>query len=384
MDLDRDLTTGGNVEVAKLAVVCDPNSNTITNNKKRAIIHAIIDIFHNHSGPTSNEQERKILIGAAFICFSTGLICTKTVGSTIVPDGEWRKIPYSTYRFAQITAQQQSEINNAISSYNIYVCTTLIAATKINWYKENCHTGQEEYTGYVKEVVTNLFDPATGLALRSIIDQIGQWSSTRAVLIQLGLANVCPPCPVIEVDANSCIKPRDDIKSLIKSNPAGTTLHFIAFEMVRLMFPTIIMCPGISDFSHLYHICSIINKHPALYHVKAEYLCEGITTLAEKIEFFDEDAEAYLGRIGTFGNAIIPNGILMQALRQNFGNYQNAPDYSVDYEIALSNFDKDGTVVSTANLRGVEEQLAVYLAISKVFGKTPLALAEFSQLVNNI
>ncbi|CAK9294539.1 unnamed protein product [Gordionus sp. m RMFG-2023] len=357
----------------ELAVVCGPTNNIITDDVNIAISHAIADIFHNNLG-TSKEQERKILIGSAVVCFRAGLICTKRNGTRILSDGNWRKIPYSMYGSTILTVEQQIEVSNATLKSNLLLCATLIAATKINWYKQNSHIGQvSSYSNYMKRVVLQKFDLATSYILIRVIKRVGSWASTRAVLTQFGLANVCQPTPVIAVNIDHSLWMDADVKG-INSNPAGTARHFIALQIVKHMLNsiTIALCPDISDFSYLPYICSIINKNPAVYHIDAEYLCEGTKALAEKIEFSDMQAATYLGRVGTYWNAFMRNGTL-QSPHLSSRNYHDAEDFCIDYEIALKRFKITGATATlpTVNIGRLQPQLDAYKSLAKAFGVTP-------------
>lgn len=174
--------------------------------------------------------------------------------------------------------------------------TTAVAATKVNWFKENHHTGVGGRIGtYVMKTMVAIFGLAEDQVRANIrhVHRIGHWASTRRTLTTLGIAN-CIATTTVIVPASSLSAARD-VSLRMASAPAGTARTALAYAGLKRLVGhiAIAFCPGIVDFERISPAYNAILANPAAYHTGAFYLT------GKKSDYDDSLAAAWLGRIGT-------------------------------------------------------------------------------------
>ncbi|CAK9294847.1 unnamed protein product [Gordionus sp. m RMFG-2023] len=193
--------------------------------------YAVYDIVKHTSFATMSRIDKKILLGSVYVCFSCKLICYK--GETTVPDGDWRIVTRT--KMAAYTNEENSIIAESMSKENLQLCVVLISAAKVNFYKENHHTGQGSTAGYIRKVmrakIGEQYEPKTV----HVIHRVSHWASTRQVLTQLGLQHVALSTPLLNTGRETGITPTADLSLRINSNPAGTARHFVAHAFFRCL-----------------------------------------------------------------------------------------------------------------------------------------------------
>lgn len=205
-------------------------------------------------------------------------------------------------------------------------------ATKVNWYRENHHVGQNREHGgtYVRKVLNQSFADWEKASALQIAHRIGHWYSTRSVLSNMGLNGVLPTVPVVPHTVH--LAPMRDVIVRIQSTPAGTARLAVVCAMLdrMLLSPSGAMCPGLNDFVGLKAKLAAVKANPASYHIGAAYLCGG------RANFQDEDHERLLGRTGTWGSVQMPESTLMKS--PHLSSYESKEDFTPEYRMLSQAF----------------------------------------------
>lgn len=206
----------------------------------------------------------------------------------------------------------------------------VICATKVNFFLENNHVGQGRGNTYPERVIISYYSPANFILGREIINIVAQWASTRKILSTLGIRNIIQVQPIFL--GTGVYQRNPQMNAMLSSNPAGTAKHFIAYKLFKKMLSSIAIsvCPNITNFAILPVVILDILRNPAVYHTQARYLTGQIR------DFDDADANAFLGRVGTYGRVFYPNSVIMTSPYLANEAYKNYDDYSEDFEQELN------------------------------------------------
>lgn len=155
------------------------------------------------------------------------------------PDGSWEAETVS----AQGTTASKDIVEQFVTRAEQLRVATVIAAAKVNFYKENHHVGQNQAENYCTKVLRLVYNvnandigPLKDDAQCETIYRlyiVSHWASTLSLLSQLGLRGLRQTVAVAQVNAANIIRPATDISMRLASNPAGTAR--IAYELAKRM-----------------------------------------------------------------------------------------------------------------------------------------------------
>ncbi len=127
--------------------------------------------------------------------------------------------------------------------------------------------------------------------------------------------------------AKKSVGASSDVQLRIKSLPAGTHRHAIAYEAMRKLskHSALSFCPGLSEFVDVAKCHAEAEQCPAKYHGGGKYLTGKSTTFA------DMDACRVLGRLGTFVEVFFSKSSLYNSPHLSFNDgtklVSKAPTY---------------------------------------------------------
>lgn len=258
---------------------------------------------------------------------------------------------------------------------NLSDAATILFAAKINFYKENHHTGQGTFatitSNYMKKCAEKVYGAAKAAQLWSTIHRVSHWASTIAILRLCdvkGLINFRPLYPFIDDNALK-VKAAQDVMLRVKSNPAGTARTSIAYAVWQQMIasPVAIFCPGLSDAPELAALyLSIDGAHS---HMGAKFL-----TGKDRV-FDDTLANAFLGRAFIYMKEFVPRSTIMGS--PHMKNGESYPDYSMEFKQLCTSFKKNMVAAAAkielgADITGLKEVLSRAAA---AFGKNASTMA---------
>lgn len=174
---------------------------------------------------------------------------------------------------------------------------TLVAATKVNYFKMAHHTGQGVFTGYAAKAAKVLDVAVTTEADISAVWRLGHWFDTRRVLSCCGVKGIRAVAAAANnnkgangddennedeegADDDDAIAPlfevSPEVAKRISTNPAGTAPLFdclAAIEAIKVV-PVINMIESaaLSDYAIWKAAAEEVLKNPAHYHTGAKYL----------------------------------------------------------------------------------------------------------------
>lgn len=331
-----------------------------------ATVLRLVTKLHAENVPAADGQ---LLCSAAIVLLSTGNICRD--GNT--PDGDW----VQAVGEAPVTLVQGASVYfaNAATEEALRIAASLIVATKVNYFKENHHTGQRGQDGghYVQKVIMLHFANSPVDHMLGLAYQIGHWASTRSILTQLGVVGLKASVPILGVSAANRIAPAPDVVMRITSTPAGTARHSIAHEIFRKMIvhPIAVFCPSIGDYHGLSETVARIRADPAAYHIGHNYLTDNQPIAG----WSDATALGLLGRVGSFGHHFMNTTTVMGSPAVKNDAYKNCPDYDPafdslmgSYKLAQLNSQKQGL---ESLCRSQTVDAGSYRSVCESFGKRP-------------
>lgn len=285
------------------------------------------------------ERFRPTMIAAVYMGLQTGCIAgtiqTDNRGAQLPhlkPDGGWFYGIANSWANDIVVPETTKVFQAGLDEAILTASTTLALATKVNWYRENHHVGQNREHGgtYVRKVLNQSFAEWDKAAAMTIAHRIGHWYSTRSVLHNMGLRGVTAVTPVVPHTAQ--LSPMRDVIVRIQSTPAGTARLAVVCAMLdrMLLSPSGAMCPGLNDFVGLKAKLAAVRANPARYHIGAGYLC------GNRENFQDEDHERLLGRTGTWGSVQMPESTLMKS--PHLSSYESKEDFTPEYRMLCQAF----------------------------------------------
>lgn len=295
----------------------------------------LVYLYHQLKQEGNTDRHIVVMMNAASILLKTGSIARRTSDGAQEPDGDWYPIDISEITPEMI--KSAADIKDMITIEEMRNAATIVVATKINWFKENHHTGQGDKGGaFTRKVLAVLNKETATRPWMDLAHRIGHWASTRSVLTQLGVVGIQPSHPVIKGTAT--LRPADDIKLRLKAPPAGTARMAVSYALAKKMFssPAVVFLPNAEDYQELPAWYAKVTGNPAAYHMGAVYLC------GRREEFDDNGFERLLGRAGAWGNIFLKNSTLMKSPHAE--KYTNASDYDHDFETACARFRRQRNV----------------------------------------
>lgn len=267
------------------------------------------------------------LLQGAFVALNLGLIASYDE----TPDGDWKAVGANGLDEKMVTPERNDAIKAMLENVSPTSAATMIAATKVNWWKENHHTGQGAGSG---KYVTKAFSKVVGTVFspqwKSVIHRLGHWCSTRKVLDVLGIADILEVSPLYDVGKG--LKASEDVKLRIQSSPAGTGRLSILFAISKQMLqsPAFFMCPGKEDYLPIRGEYIVMMNSPAAHHVGGKYLT------GRKANYSDTIYEPKLGRAVTWLHAFIPKSTIKESPHAK--NAEKYSDYSAEFKTACDNY----------------------------------------------
>lgn len=296
--------------------------------------YTLLYLYNSLKATNTDETMCKLMLAGATILLKTGNITYTTTTSGKVPDGSWNFGNSGGVTKEMITAERIKFIEQAIAKPELQKAASIIVGTKINWFKENHHTGQGKNGGaFTKKVIQAMLNtPATEQIIK-FVHRLGHWASTRSVLRQIGIKHILETTPVFNGECT--LAPTDDIGLRMKAAPAGTARMAVSYNLAKKMLahPASVFLPNTTKLDDLPTVYAKVIDAPAKYHFGAAYLC------GAREKYDDQDYEPCLGRTGTFGNTFYPASTLMKS--PHAAAYQNASDYDQEFESQLKAFKAD-------------------------------------------
>lgn len=352
-------------------------------------------IIYNQLMAEGKQHLIPLLCSAAIALIDTDLIRTENVGSGTTA----RKVPASDWRYAtnaEIDAVTALGAPGgpgvpvlALSRESMQKAVTLMCGTKINWYKDNHHTGSGAASGYIKKIINSMatadalaasaFLPGNDKERVDAVWRIGHWAPTRTILDSFGLAGCLKEDPFFAADGVvRKITAAADAKLRMDSLPNGTARCGIAYAGAkRLLTSTMaVFCPDLANFEQIATAHADILANKAGHHTGAAYLT------GKPREAYDDNLfKNHLGRIGSFIHITMKSSTLAkspyidgQAAPANATRaYQANDDFSPDFESAMAAYmTQAATAATSVNIpHGVAGLKTAYeLAVQKL-GVTP-------------
>lgn len=295
---------------------------------------------------------RELFLNGIAAAIDLGLICTHA--GTVVPDGDWE--------ISSIVLPMQEEmaaVVRLITHEKMKVATTVIVATKANYWTMNHHTGQGAVQGHVKKVLDIFYKDRVTDSLVSAAHNLGKFVSTLKVLSIAGIESIRGVTPIVESSGAGLTLSSDDKLKYFGSMPAGTHRLAIAYEAGRRLLRNVHapLCPDIQDFIAIPPKRMAVLAARASYHISASYL-----TGEARADYSDTENERYLGRLGTFITTEYKHSILAKSPHLAISKVEGYDDYDANFKTTLI---KVQLSQRTAKGRTIEEIIEPFRAHSE-------------------
>ncbi|APG78076.1 hypothetical protein [Wuhan insect virus 15] len=326
----------GNLEVG-LAVGLDsglPESEHLPILREKSLTEALQNVVNwlATQFPASSLTEFRLQYAGAYAIMASGLLCTRNSGGNDVPDGDWAYTSTATAPPANASQAIKDAVVNPLSSVEVADVLIGILSTKVNWWQTNHHTGQGKIQGYAAKVLTAKWPNQSQATMTTLFHRMGHWTSTIAVLRLAGIGSLKATTTVFTPSITPILS--SDVKLRFDSAPAGTHKTAVAkagaARLVRSA--AAVFCPGISEFGVLVGKMRAVMADPARHHIGAAYL-----TGERGADFADSEAEAFLGRIGSFLRTFAPKSTLCQSPHLEAGRVSSYQDYDADFDNSCKN-----------------------------------------------
>jgi len=356
--IDEALPESQRLEVPTLGT--GPDATTI------ARAQMVLLLIRKHSG-TAHESALPLYTGAALGLFDCGYIREHRGKAA----SDWLYVDTST--MAPATDPEKAQILKYVSAENAKIAMHLVAATKVNWWKENHHVGQGELATYVKKnsdvFCVKTTPPIPDHIRKETIHQIGHWGPTRTILAAMGIDHILVETAIVNGDPANGITAAADADIRVKSNPAGTAKASIALAGLNKLSESIVivLCPQVDTLGGVVEDMKKIMAAPAKFHIGAEYLTGQV-----REQYSDSKQDNILGRIGTYIATVMPKSTLAASPHIKGNKYQTYTDYSADFETELGKYQSASARAKTsaAVLTGTTAGQAGYEALILAMGKT--------------
>ncbi|XP_063985986.1 uncharacterized protein LOC135167054 isoform X2 [Diachasmimorpha longicaudata] len=243
-----------------------------------------------------------------------------------IPDGDWRAVTVPI--LPEGNSYDNGIVAEALQEDNIRSALVMIMATKANWWTMNHHIGQGQMVGYAKK--SDVFLTGVGENNRAhLMNMMGHWVSTIYVLTRAGvegLRNTEPawggePAFPITFSANASLR--------FTSCPAGTHRMAVGYAGAKKLLRNriAILCPQVDNLGTLADMKRTVDDNRAMCHVGAVYL-----TGARHPDYNDTQAEAALGRVGTFIRAFFPTTTLAQSPHLQDARVRGYEDFDIGWQ----------------------------------------------------
>lgn len=277
----------------------------------------------------TNKPEKVVsfLLQSANVALSFGLLRKLDQ----VKDGDWKLQMGSLLTEAMVTKERNEAIKASLDRYTVTTVVSVLAATKVNWWKENHHTGQGEGSGrYITKAFNALIGENFNAEWRTAVHRAGHWCSTRFLLETLGVKNIIRTEPVIRGTAT--VTATDDVKLRLASSPAGTGRMSILYAILRsfLNSPAIYMVPHPEDFTSVKDEYNKMMANNASYHVGGAYLT------GTRAVYSDTDYSNRLGRAVTWLKAFMPKSTINESPHAR--NAEAYEDYDPEFAKMLDEY----------------------------------------------
>lgn len=346
-------------------------------------------IIYNELTAAGKQHLIPMMCSAALALIDIDLIRTEKIGTNTVPASDWR---YATH--AEIDAATALGAAGGpgipvlqLSRDTIQKAITLMCGTKLNWYRDNHHTGSGAVSGYIKKVITSMaandpsfnFMPSNDKERVDAVWRIGHWAPTRTILTEFGLPGCVKEDPFFVGDTVvRKLTPAADAKLRIDSLPNGTARCGIAYAGAkRLLASTMaVFCPDLANFEQIADAHANISADKAGHHTGAMYL-----TGKKRVAYDDNMFKSHLGRIGSFIHVTMKSSTLAkspyidgQSAPANATKaYQANDDFDPDFEAAMTAYMIQAATAATSVSipHGVTGLLSAYQHAVTKLGVTP-------------
>jgi hypothetical protein len=256
-------------------------------------------------------------------------------------------------------------ITNASKTEGIKKALAAIIAGKITWWVTNNERGDDKMSGYAKKIADLYFSKPTinPRATMKFMDTVSRWCSTRRVLSMLGVRNIHETKPLLPINCRHAILNFSDQEfSSVKSCPAGTQRHVLAYKISQRLMGNIIgrystIAVELPNIAVAY---SMIESDPVMYHTSALYLTK---ELYENPRFSDSSANKWLGRLTTFMKIFMPSSPICASphIKQKINGRDvwqdfTYDDYEDDFNTACINLKRLFTAGTTEELNKFIDQ----------------------------
>ncbi len=111
---------------------------------------------------------------------------------------------------------------------------TLMLATKLNWWMTNHHTGQGEFSPYIKKVIAAICPNWVEVEVKRWLHAIiGHWCSTHRILRLLGISMSAVSTPLVVAGILPPPTLAEDMVLRTSSMPAGTARHAVSAAIIK-------------------------------------------------------------------------------------------------------------------------------------------------------
>lgn len=316
----------------------------------------------------TSDDHTAFLLQSANVALSLGLICTHQ-GK---PDGDWTIEREDAVKPEMVTEERGNLITDALKACSVTRAATIIAATKVNWWKENHHTGQGPNSGrYITKAFIALTEKATSFPAqwKTVVHRAGHWCSTRVILAALGKPDIIQVTPLFATKHK--IVATDDVRLRLESAPAGTGRLSILYAICKsfLLSPVFYMCPNPDDYMGIKSQYLAMMETSSAHHVGGAYLT------GRKAAYCDTDYSSKLGRAVTWMKAFIPHSTIKDSPHAK--NAEMYEDYDAEFSSAIEAFkrtakDRNKEILKILNAGG-KVNVDGPNAVLRAWGLTPNA-----------
>lgn len=285
--------------------------------------------------------DRNFLVSCIAGLIQTKLIRTRPQGSaaeapdaaTRVCDGDW----FFAAQASTATADEAARINiqDALNPENIQKALLCIAATKANFWLINHHTGQGALQGYAKKVAETSMSDVSENRRAEILHMVGHWASTIHLLNLAGIRHLRTTYPFMGAEPEHTLTFAADAMLRFTAMPAGTHRLAVGYEGAKKLLNSRIgmYCPNVQEMTAMKEMRDRVTNRPAMYHVGALYLCGDKAN-----DYSDTEAEAYLGRVGTFVLNFLATTTLAKSPHFAEGKVRGYGDFTVEWDGACKQY----------------------------------------------
>lgn len=227
------------------------------------------------------ENAKRLFACAAFLCVKGNWMGSYMVGRTTMYEGHAVKgTGLGPLRAPDDVTSFENKISSTLRNLKTQI-STIVLATKVNYWQMNHHIGQPEVTGYVKKAIRICFKDEDLAELGNMCWIAGHWVSTKGFLKSIGVRHVVSKGAQMHFP-----RPSVDMKLRFNSAPAGTARYGFVNAVIKKLDGTAYpgFLPLMPQFRSCQRFCAQIHNAPAKYHLGAQYLTGRVRNVVDPVD----------------------------------------------------------------------------------------------------